>query len=116
MERYREVVHLRPSCSLPLLEFVFDNFMNVFELTRALVDIESVTPNEERVGNYLFEYLTRMAESTGGRVERMEVEPHRFNVFAYWGEPVVTFSTHMDTVPPFFGATEDDEFIHGRGA
>jgi len=81
-----------------------------------LVDIESVTPNEERVGNYLFEYLTRMAESTGGRVERMEVEPHRFNVFAYWGEPVVTFSTHMDTVPPFFGATEDEEFIHGRGA
>ncbi len=90
--------------------------MNAFELTRALVDIESVTPNEERVGNYLFDYLSRMTERTGGRAERMEVEPHRSNVFAYWGEPVVTLSTHMDTVPPFFGATEDDEFIHGRGA
>jgi len=27
--------------------------MNVFELTRALVDIESITNNEERVGHYL---------------------------------------------------------------
>src|SRR5580704_15448653 len=90
--------------------------MNAFELTRALVDIDSVTPNEERVGNYLFDYLSRMTESTGGRVERTEVEPHRFNVFAYWGEPVVTLSTHMDTVPPFYASREDEEFIHGRGA
>ena len=29
--------------------------MNAFELTRALIDIESVTPNEERVGDYLFD-------------------------------------------------------------
>jgi len=27
----------------------------------------------------------------------------------------VVLSTHMDTVPPYFGAREDDEFIHGRG-
>ena len=47
----------------------------------------------------------------------MEVEPHRFNVFAQFGErPVVTLSTHMDTVPPFFPSREDDEFIWGRGA
>ena len=46
----------------------------------------------------------------------MRVEPHRFNVFAHWDEPVVTLSTHMDTVPPFFGSREDDEFIWGRGA
>ena len=49
--------------------------MNVFELTRALVDIESITNNEERVGNYLFDYLTKTRlPRTGGRVERMEVE------------------------------------------
>jgi len=28
----------------------------------------------------------------------------------------VTFSTHMDTVPPFYGSREDEEFIWGRGA
>ncbi len=87
--------------------------MTAFELTRALIDIDSVTPNEERVGEFLFEHLSKLP---GARVERMPVEPHRFNVFAHWDEPVVTLSTHMDTVPPFFGSREDDEFIWGRGA
>ena len=32
------------------------------------------------------------------------------------GQPVVTLSTHMDTVPPFFPSREDAEFIWGRGA
>jgi acetylornithine deacetylase len=90
--------------------------MNLFELTRALVDIDSVTPNEEEVGVYLADYLRELAERTGGHVEMMGVEPHRFNVFAYWGEPVVTLSTHMDTVPPFYGSSEDEEFVRGRGA
>jgi acetylornithine deacetylase len=90
--------------------------MNVFELTRALVDIDSVTPNEEAVGQYLAGYLFQMAAHTGGRVETMPVEAHRSNVFAYWGDPVVTLSTHMDTVPPFYGSREDEKFIWGRGA
>ena len=46
----------------------------------------------------------------------MDVEPGRFNVLATWGQPVVTLSTHMDTVPPFFASREDAEFIWGRGA
>ena len=29
--------------------------------------------------------------------------------------PEVVFSTHMDTVPPYFACTEDDEFLYGRG-
>jgi acetylornithine deacetylase len=37
-------------------------------------------------------------------------------VLATWDEPVVTLSTHMDTVPPFFSSREDSEFIWGRGA
>jgi acetylornithine deacetylase len=90
--------------------------MHLFELTRRLIDIESVTTNEKAVGNFLFDYLRPLAERTGGRVERMEVEPDRFNVFAWWGEPVVVLSTHMDTVPPFFPSREDGEFIWGRGA
>jgi acetylornithine deacetylase len=41
----------------------------------------------------------------------------RFNVYAALPgvTPDVVFSTHMDTVPPFFGCTEDDEFLYGRG-
>jgi acetylornithine deacetylase len=91
--------------------------MNVFELTRALVDIESITGNEENVGLFLFDLLSRLTTRYRGRIERMDVEPHRFNVFAQFGErPVVTLSTHMDTVPPFFPSREDDEFIWGRAA
>ena len=90
--------------------------MNVFELTRALVDIESVTNHEAPVGEYLFGYLSRLAAGTSGRVERCPVKAGRFNVFAQWGEPVVTLSTHMDTVPPFFPAREDTECIWGRGS
>jgi acetylornithine deacetylase len=91
--------------------------MNVFELTRALIDIESITNNEERVGVYLHELLAPLAAQYDGSVEWIEVEPRRFNVFAHWGDPIcVTLSTHMDTVPPFFASREDEEHIWGRGA
>jgi acetylornithine deacetylase len=90
--------------------------MNVFELTRTLIDIESVTNAEKRVGAHLFEYLSKLAQRYAGIVERMEVAAERFNVFAHWGDPVVTLSTHMDTVPPFFPSREDEESIWGRGA
>jgi len=91
--------------------------MTVFELTRALIDIESITNNEEAVGNYLYDYLRPLAAEFGGTIERIEVEPRRFNVFAQWGDPLtVTLSTHIDTVPPFIASREDDEHIWGRGA
>ena len=90
--------------------------MNIFELTRSLVDVESITRNEERMGNVLFEHLSELASKYGGHAERMEVEPKRSNVFACWGNPVVTLSTHMDTVPPFFPSREDQTHIWGRGS
>jgi len=90
--------------------------MNVFELTRTLVDVESITENEEAVGNLLYGHLSKLASHHHGRIERLPVEPHRFNVLASWGNPVVTLSTHMDTVPPFIPSREDDQHIWGRGS
>ncbi len=90
--------------------------MNVFELTRALVDIESITDHEQRMGDTLFAQLSELAARYGGHAELIPVEPGRNNVFAWWGEPTVTLSTHMDTVPPFFPSREDDRHIWGRGA
>lgn len=90
--------------------------MNIFELTRALVDIESTTGEELAVGNFLAERLQPLCARYGGRLEMMPVEPERNNVFACWGSPIVTFSTHMDTVPPWFASREDETFIWGRGA
>jgi acetylornithine deacetylase len=90
--------------------------MNLFELVRSLVDIESTTGNEVRVGEFLADYLELMAASSGGRVERQVAEGDRFNVLATWGAPIVTLSTHMDTVPPHFDSSDDSDFIYGRGA
>lgn len=91
--------------------------MTVFELTRALVDIESITGNERNVGEYLYERLSALTQRhAGGTVERFPVEENRFNILASWGQPIVTFSTHIDTVPPFFPSREDDDCIWGRGA
>ncbi len=91
--------------------------MRLFELTRALVDTESITGNEERIGLQLLDCVSPLAARYGGRAELLEVEPRRANLFACWGErPLVTLSTHMDTVPPFVPSREDAEFIWGRGA
>ncbi|MGH9531121.1 MAG: M20/M25/M40 family metallo-hydrolase, partial [Terriglobales bacterium] len=89
--------------------------MDVASLTRRLVDIESITGNEAGVGDFLAHELAGL----GYHVEEMPVEGRRFNVFATppdHPEPPIVFSTHMDTVPPFFASSEDAEKVHGRGS
>ncbi len=94
-------------------------------LTRQLVDIESTTYCEGLAGAFLHEFLAGEQYA----VERMAVEQpdhstpgcgrdERFNVYAALPgvTPDVVLSTHMDTVPPYFGCTEDDEFLYGRGS
>lgn len=87
--------------------------MNVFDLTRELIDIPSVTGDELAVGHFLSNYLERL----GYRVEKQEIGAGRFNVLATTEkQPRIVFSTHMDTVPTFIAASEDNEFIYGRGS
>lgn len=90
--------------------------MNVFELTRALVDIPSVTNEERAVAEFLEQHLGELARATGGTVERIPVTENRWNVYAAWGEPAVTLSTHMDVVPPWFCSRDDTDRIWGRGS
>ena len=96
------------------------------QLTKDLVNIESTTYNEGAVGSFLHDFL----QALGYAVEKMPVaQPERagtpgakgcerFNLYAAMPgvTPDVVLSTHMDTVPPFFPCTEDDEFLYGRGA
>ena len=89
---------------------------DLFTLTRQLIDIESITPNEKAVAEFLEIRLQDLARRFNGRVERMDVEPNRFNLLATFDAPVVTLSTHLDTVPPFIPSREDDDNIWGRGA
>src|ERR1700742_853189 len=91
------------------------------QLTRSLIDIESITYHEGDVGHFLADFLR-------GRDFAVECTPvespeglhkgDRFNVYAgAAGEtPDVVLSTHMDTVPPFIPSSEDEQNIYGRGA
>ena len=77
------------------------------------MNIPSVSGDEQAVGFYLRDYL----ESLGWTVELQSVSEKQNNVMAYLNEsPRVWLSTHMDTVPPFIAATEDEAKIYGRGA
>jgi acetylornithine deacetylase len=86
--------------------------MEIFELTKALINIESVTGHERACAEFLRGYLV----ARNFQVEFQPVSRDRSNVFAKTGKPDVVLSTHIDTVPPFLLAREDEEFIYGRGA
>ncbi|HLL74635.1 MAG TPA: M20/M25/M40 family metallo-hydrolase [Pyrinomonadaceae bacterium] len=86
----------------------------LFELTRRLIDIPSVSGEEGEVGRFLASHL----EALGYEVLTQEIAPGRANVFARipGAAARVVLSTHMDTVPPHTPSSEDAEFIAGRGA
>lgn len=91
--------------------------MDVVSLTRQLIDIESITGNEARVGHFLAGELRRLGYDV--QVTLAEPERGRANVFAAWPNcpaPTLVLSTHMDTVPPFIPSSEDDERVYGRGS
>jgi acetylornithine deacetylase len=89
--------------------------MDLFALTRKLIDIESITGNEAAVGEVIARELTAL----GYAIERMLVEGDRSNVWAtdpQHPRPEVVLSTHMDTVPPFITSSETPDRIYGRGS
>ncbi len=90
--------------------------MDYYALTRALVDLDSTTGKEKPVVDYLHAHLSQLSGQHNGRLERINAAPDRDNLLLTFGEPVVTLSTHMDTVPPYFSSSEDSTHIRGRGS
>src|ERR1700680_3886704 len=89
--------------------------MDVVALTRQLVDIESITGNEARVGDVIHSELCRL----GYQANKLRVEGTRCNVYAtspQQPKPTVVSSPHMHTVPPFIRSSEDATRIFGRGS
>ena len=86
--------------------------MNVFELTKRLISLPSISGDEKAVALFLADYLSAI----GFHVELQDDVADRPNVYARRGEPDVVLSTHTDTVPPYVAFREDDDFIYGRGA
>ena len=86
--------------------------MNLFELTKDLINIESISGHEAGVAKFLQGKLRDLKLET----ELQPVEGDRVNLLAWHGEPRVMLGTHMDTVPPFIPADEDEDHIYGRGS
>ena len=86
--------------------------MELFELTKKLIGIESISGHEGEIVRYLKGYL----ESCGFTVHLQTVSDDRCNLFAWAAVPKIVLSTHMDTVSPFFAPDEDKKYIYGRGA
>ena len=87
--------------------------VDLVELTRGLVDIDSTTGREGEAGRWLAGYLREL----GFHVIEQPVDDHRFNVIATTGAPpVVVLSTHFDCVPPFFPSRLERRRIYGRGS
>lgn len=89
----------------------------LFETLKDWVAVPSVTGAEADYGAC----LERALVARGFAVERQQLDvppgaAPRFNLLARAGAPEVVFCTHLDTVPPFFGPSEDAAFVHGRGS
>jgi acetylornithine deacetylase len=80
---------------------------------KRLIDIPSPTDDEFDSAVFLHDELRAL----GYACRRQEVSERRFNLYAAaCRRPRVVFNSHIDTVPPWFGATEDDDALYGRGA
>ena len=86
--------------------------MDALELTRSLVALETPTGAEGPATDFLAAAL----RDAGYKTVRQLVSPGRYNLYAYRQPPVLVFSTHLDTVPPYVPLAEDAESIHGRGS
>jgi acetylornithine deacetylase len=83
------------------------------ELTVRLMSIDSTSGRETDVIAWLDRYLGER----GWKTWRIPVTPGRDDLFATVADnPVVTLSTHLDTVPPYIAPRVTADTIHGRGA
>src|SRR5215471_19410471 len=86
--------------------------MDLFELLQRMIEIESISGNEQAVAGFLAEYMS----DAGFAVEVQEAAESRPNVYARRGDPTVVMSSHTDTVPPYVEFHEDGSYIYGRGS
>jgi len=83
------------------------------ELAVQLMSIDSTSGREGDVVAWLDRYLA----ASGWRTQRIPVSNGRDDLYAtVVDSPLVTLSTHLDTVPPFIPPQRDGHLLRGRGA
>ncbi|HKS04733.1 MAG TPA: M20/M25/M40 family metallo-hydrolase [Gemmatimonadaceae bacterium] len=85
---------------------------DVVALAAELLAIPSSTYDEGPIVNF----VSRRLIARGWNVSLQEVTPGRANIWATRGGGVVTMSTHLDTVPPYFGPRLERDTLYGRGS
>jgi acetylornithine deacetylase len=85
---------------------------DVVSLAAELLAIPSLTASEGAA----VDFVSRWLVARGWNVTVQEVSRGRGNVWASRSGGGVTFSTHLDTVPPFFAPRLDGDRLYGRGA
>ena len=84
-----------------------------FDWLERLCAVDSTSGREHAV----LPALTSMLAEVGADVHVQPVDAGGSNVLARFGStPRVLLTTHLDTVPPFFGPRRDGERLHSRGA
>ena len=90
-----------------------DRPLDPVELAVELMRIDSTSGREGDVVAFAEQLLARR----GWTVTRIPVSPGRDDILATTGDALaVTFSTHLDTVPPFIPPRVDESHLWGRGA
>jgi len=87
--------------------------LDVVEVALDLMRIDSTSGREGEV----IAFVERLLGRRGWRTMRIPVSEGRDDLLAMSAaEPLVTLSTHLDTVPPFIAPTRTDDRLVGRGA
>src|SRR6266511_4238777 len=85
---------------------------DVVALAAELLALPSPTSNEGAA----VDFVSRWLIARGWNVTVQEVSPGRGNVWASRKGGGVTFSTHLDTVPPFLAPRLEGQRLYGRGS
>ena len=87
--------------------------LDPLDLAMRLVRIDSTSGREGDVIDWMHGFL----EQRGWTVQRIPVSPGRDDILATAdAAPVVTLSTHLDTVPPFIPPRVEGGRLYGRGS
>ena len=85
---------------------------DVVTLAAELLAIPSSSYDEGAV----VDFVSRRLIARDWNVSLQEVTPGRCNIWATRGGGVVTLSTHLDTVPPYFAPRLEQDWLAGRGS
>ena len=86
---------------------------DVVEITLDLMRIESTSGHEGEV----ITFVEQLLAGRGWTTQRIPVSPGRDDILATASDaPLVTLSTHLDTVPPYIAPSRTADRITGRGA